>query len=234
MSLRHLLLRFDAPLMAFGGVAVDNFGVVDAWPAASLLTGLIGNALGWDRTETGRLQRLQDRLIFAARLDREGSRLRDFQTAALAHDDKGWTTRGEPEGRAGGAGTFAGMHIRHRDFWADRIVSLALRVSPAEEAPDLDTIAAALERPARPLFIGRKPCLPAAPILAGRCEAETALDAIRVAAAPDGGDHGTPLLFWPATEGGPGPFVERRVYGHRNWRSGVHGGEEIRREGAGT
>jgi CRISPR system Cascade subunit CasD len=230
MSLPHLILRLDAPLMAFGGVAVDNHGVVDNWPAASLLTGVIGNALGWDRTDTTKLQRLQDRLVFAARLDRAGRPLRDFQTAELAQDDSGWTRRGEPEGRAGGAGTFAGMHIRYRDFWADRIVTIALRLSPAAEAPDLDVIATALEYPARPLFIGRKPCLPASPILVGRAQATTALAAVRAAAAPEDKDSAPPRLLWPASENGPGQ-VQRRVYGYRNWISGVHGGEEIWHEG---
>jgi CRISPR system Cascade subunit CasD len=231
VSLRHILLRLDAPLMAFGGVAVDNYGVIEAWPAASLLTGLLGNALGWDRTETEKLQRLQDRLIFAARLDRPGSRLTDFQTADLAQADQGWTTSGIPEGRAGGAGTFAGQHIRYRDYWADRIVSVALRLVPAEEAPDLDSIGSALDKPARPLFIGRKPCLPAAPLLAGNCIADTVLEALRTLAPPPGSDGGPPLLFWPETESGPDSSIRRIVNGRRNWRSGVHGGEEIRREG---
>ena len=46
MTKRHLILRLDAPLMSFGGIAIDQFGVIDTWPHSSLLTGLIGNAWG--------------------------------------------------------------------------------------------------------------------------------------------------------------------------------------------
>ena len=107
--MRHLILNLESPLMAFGGEMIDNYGVIRRFPAASMLTGLFANALGWRRVERERHQRLQDRLIFAARIDREpagGVRLTDFQTAQLNKDDKGWTTRGQPEGRAGGANTY--------------------------------------------------------------------------------------------------------------------------------
>lgn len=45
----HLLL--EGPLLAFGGVRVDQFGPTRDFPAASMLVGLIGNALGWDRSD---------------------------------------------------------------------------------------------------------------------------------------------------------------------------------------
>ena len=101
--MRHLVLNLESPLMAFGGEMIDNYGVIRSFPAASMLTGLFANALGWRRIERGRHQSLQDRLVFAARIDREpagGVRLSDFQTAQLKKNDKGWTTRGQPEGRA--------------------------------------------------------------------------------------------------------------------------------------
>ena len=231
MSHRHLILRLEAPLISFGGVAIDHHGVTDAWPAASLLTGLLGNALGLKRTDAAALDRLQERLVFACRADREGEKLYDYQTAEIKGNDKGWTTRGRPEGRAGGAGTYAGMHIRHRYFWADRAISIALRLEPIDEAPELDTVAAALDRPARPLFFGRKPCLPAARILAGEAAGETALLAL---ATFEPGEEER-AAFAPATEGVAG-FLPRatrelRVSGRRNWTSGVHGGEQRWLEG---
>ncbi len=41
-----LRLRFDAPLMSFGDVIMDRHNVMDRFPRLSLLTGLLGNALG--------------------------------------------------------------------------------------------------------------------------------------------------------------------------------------------
>src|SRR3954465_10821725 len=100
--MQFLLLRLETPLLAFGGEAVDARGVIADFPAASMITGLLANALGFRRSEGERLQRLQDRLIFAARIDRDGERITDFQTAQLGRNDLSWTTRGRPEGRAGG------------------------------------------------------------------------------------------------------------------------------------
>ena len=88
---RHLILNLEAPLMSFGGETIDNLGVIRPFPAVSMLTGLLANALGWRRVERQRHQDLQDRLIFAARIDREphgGLRMTDFQTAKLGASDK--------------------------------------------------------------------------------------------------------------------------------------------------
>ena len=160
----HLLLRLEGPLMAFGGETIDNLGVIRDFPAQSMLTGLIANALGWRREDAAQHDRLQARLVFGARLDRPGTRFTDFQTAELRKDDTAWRTTGIPEGRGGGEGTYKGQHLRYRDHLADAAVLVALRLEPAAEVPTLEDIATALQRPMRPLFLGRKPCVPTAPL----------------------------------------------------------------------
>ena len=67
-----LILRFDAPLMSFGAPIVDNQGEIQPYPALSMMTGLLGNALGFDHSEFDRLERLQERLRYASRQDRRG------------------------------------------------------------------------------------------------------------------------------------------------------------------
>lgn len=219
---RHLLLRLEGPLMAFGGETIDNLGVIRDFPSQSMLTGLIANALGWRREDAAAHDRLQARLVFGSRLDRAGSRFTDFQTAELGRDDRGWTTSGQPEGRAGGEGTYKGQHLRYRDYHADAAVLVALRLEPADEAPSLVAVADALQRPARPLFLGRKPCLPVAPLFAGWIDAPDVLTALRDAAPL--AVNACPRVLWPAGEGElPG---SRRIdlCDERNWSSGVHGG----------
>src|ERR1700679_629804 len=162
---RFLVLRFEGPLLSFGAEAIDNFGVVRDFPAASMLTGLIANALGWRREDRAEHQRLQDRLRFAARLDREGSRFTEFQTAKLDGGAEHWTTRGAVEGRRGGAETYKSPHLRYRDHDADAAVILIVHFTPEAEAPTLDDVAQAFRYPARPLFLGRKPCIPAQPFV---------------------------------------------------------------------
>jgi CRISPR system Cascade subunit CasD len=218
--------------MAFGGETIDNYGVIRPFPAASMITGLLANALGWRRVERERHQALQNRLVFAARIDREpagGVRMTDFQTAQLGANDQGWTIRGRPEGRAGGANTYNAPHLRYRDYWADALVTVALRLEPPEleDEPSLDNLAVALQEPARPLFIGRKPCLPSAPLFAGSKEGDTALDALLAWPLAEGSVTSRPLrLLWPEGEGAAVVEANRRymITDQRQWVSGLHGG----------
>ena len=236
--MRHLILSLEAPLMAFGGETIDNYGVIRWFPSASMLTGLLANALGWRRIERERHQRLQDRLVFAARIDREpatGARLTDFQTAQLSGNDQGWTTRGVPEGRAGGAATYDAPHLRYRDHFADMRASVALRLEPAEETPTLGNLAVALQEPYRPLFIGRKPCLPSASLFGGFVEGDTALAALLATPLSSDAPHlATIRALWPDGEGGT-EITPNRSYmltDQRNWLSGLHGGGRLVCEGA--
>ena len=216
--------------MAFGGETIDNYGVIRPFPSASMLTGLLANALGWRRIERDRHQRLQDRLVFASRIDREpagGTAMTDFQTAQLGANDQGWTTRGVPEGRAGGANTYNAPHLRYRDFWVDMHVSVVCRLEPAAADPTLDALAEALQEPTRPLFIGRKPCLPSESLFSGFVEGDSALAAILSAPLTDAADETAPVrLLWPDGEGAAG-ITPNRTYmltDQRNWISGLHGG----------
>jgi CRISPR system Cascade subunit CasD len=215
----HLLMWLEGPMLAFGGEAVDAIGVVEDFPAASMLTGLLANALGWQRHHRDALDRLQQRLHYAARIDAEGHRLTDFQTAQLGAGDQGWTTRGAPEGRAGA--TYGSPHIRRRDFDADKRVLVALRLDEAAEPPTLADLAQALDEPARPLFLGRKPCLPSTRLNAGLVEAGGLLAALATIPPPKG--HIARVLL-PGTEPAE-PGDETRPWSdQRRFRTGVHGG----------
>jgi CRISPR system Cascade subunit CasD len=177
----HLLLLLEAPLQSWGSTVVDAYGPVDDYPPATLVVGLLANALGYDRTDADKLEALQRRLVMAAAVMRRGERLTDQQNAKLDKNDRGWTTRGRPEGRAGGAGSYDSPHRRFRDYHADALALVALRLDPAGEQPDLDALTEALDWPKRPLFLGRKPCLPSRRILFGRHEASNACEALELA-----------------------------------------------------
>jgi len=235
-DLRWLILHLEAPLVAFGGVAIDQVGVTRDFPAASMLTGMIANALGWERTDWSAHQSLQDRLVFAARRDRENplGLLTDMQNAKLEKNDKGWTTLGKPEGRDGA--TYDSPHRRQRFYHADACVTVALRLQPSDTTPSLNSVIEAFKFPARPIFFGRKPCLPSMPILHGEIRATSAYEALRQLPACDGGQQ-TVRALWPLAEGPTSGGEVHRIFALpdlRNWKTGLHGGTRTVVEGSMT
>lgn len=223
-----LLLRLQAPLISFGAPIIDNFGVIQPYPALSMLCGLLANALGYHHHDFARLERLQARLSYASRQDQRGERIRDFQTVDLNQDfmgdDRAWTSWGKIE--KGGKNT----HIRYRDYWADAAHTVALTLEGAEEAPTLDALAQALREPARPLFIGRKTCVPGEPILLGRVQAASLLDALK--AAPLAGGLSAPRrcqAWWPTSAqqraGAPTDALSQPVTDRRDWKNQIHVGQ---------
>ena len=230
--MRWMHLRFHAPLAAFGGEMIDAHGVIRNVPAQSMLTGLLANALGWTRAMRIQHQALQERIVFGVVWERDvaHSRMTDYQTVQLGKKDRAWTTRGVPAERAGGPATYAGAHQRWRDYHADLRLAVVLRLEPADADPTLDALAEALDRPARPLFIGRKSCLPSSRIFAGwvtdAADACTALRAVTPANA------NRLLAFWPEGEGSAGAVRIINVTDERNWVSGLHGGSRRICEGS--
>ena len=220
---RWLVLRLCAPLMSFGAVAVDQVGPTARWPGASMLTGLLGNALGWDWDDRVAHQTLQDRLRFGAMEMRAGDRLTDTQNVQLGKTDRGWTTRGAPEGRTGAS--YDAPHRRRRDYLVDASYLVVMTLDPPDATPTLDEAAAALDRPARPLFLGRKPCLPAQSLNAGEVRGATVHDAL---GALD--RDGPRPAVWPLGEG-PNGARAMDVADRRVWSSGLHGGTRAIVEG---
>ncbi len=253
----HVILLLDAPLMAFGIPQIDEIGRTGQFPGRSQIAGLIGNALGWTHGDTGLLQGLQSRLSIASVLLREGEAVRDFQTVDLGQpflDGAGWTTRGVPEQREGGSAA-TGTHIRQRWYRADAVVLVAVGLRPADGEdgqPDIAAVATALESPARPLFIGRKTCLPSLPPFAGTVTASDPLAALAegmrlppVAARRleiTGRNRGEDALLteWPArlpipavlrSPAVPDGYDEDVVFDSRDWANQLHGGtRRVRRQ----
>ena len=230
---RHLVLRLASPLIAFGGETIDNLGVIRDFPALSMVTGLIANALGWDRGQAQEHNHLQQRLRMGCVLAPGAQRVQDYQTALLYEGDASWTTLGEKEGREkspsyspDGNGRKVLTVQRYRDYHADLCAWVAIALHPADDAPTLEAIAAALDKPARPLFIGRKPCLPTDRLVAGwqtASDVRSALQAIVTErAAPATATDWQ--AQWPDGEGTqPGDRL-LDICDERNWISGVHGG----------
>ena len=178
MTQRYAMLILDAPMMSFGSEAVDSRRPTALFPGRSMLTGLVANALGWSRLDFNRMQKLQERVRYAAALSDSVLVMQDFQTAKLNKNDRMWTTSGQPEGRGGGSDSYNSPELRYLDYIVDAEVCVALRLENAEQYPTLDDIAHALRMPARSLHIGRKNCVPTGMIFQDFVVTDTATEAL--------------------------------------------------------
>lgn len=234
-----LLLRFDAPMMSFGTVAVDAIGHTSPFPGRSLLTGLLGNALGFDHRDGERLTRLQSRIRHAVRRDSGGEIRTDYQTVDLGQafllDEVAWTSWGRLDPRGGSSENKVGTHIRRRDYLVDSVFTLALTLTPTDDSPDVDALEAALRRPARPLYLGRKCCIPASPLLLGRVRAPSLVQAVREAPPPKvpRQDGSAMRLWWPEGDEPTSEATSHRVTitDARDWFNQVHVGTHVMYEG---
>lgn len=233
--MRILVLRFDAPLMSFGSVRIDHLNRTDRFPYRAMLTGLLANALGLEHSDVEVLESLQRRLRYAARLDQSGEPLIDYQTVDLSQpsmDDRmAWTMRGKLE--SGGAGTL----IRYRHYLAGALVTVVLTLTSEAEEPTLAAVEHALRFPARPLFLGRKCCIPSAPIFLRATDASSLKEAIAEEPFAEGalnasfGDRHVPAI-WPAEEGGDSEQTVKTVrFEDRDWANAGHVGRRFYLEG---
>lgn len=230
-----LLLRLEAPLMAFGGISVDAHRVTEVLPYRSLLVGLFGNALGYEHREADRLNALQARLVHASRADVPGEPHRDYQTVDLGQPhliNGAWTTRGRVEKRGGGSSE--GTTIRYMHYRADAVVTVAVQLA-AGEGPTVEDLGAALRRPARPLFLGRKACVPARPLFLDLITASDVLAALLAAplSARVRGDEefADALTRWPSALGPRSGSRAVPKFEDRDWVQQVHLGRSWSEEG---
>jgi CRISPR system Cascade subunit CasD len=231
----YSILRFEAPMMSFGAPIVSEEGLIQPFPALSMMTGLLANALGYDHSEAEKHERLQQAISYAVREDVPSEKIVDYQTVWLGKKDdprrpdhdghlyakgkKGshaWTTWGYLDQR--GSGNTDTTNIRNREYWADAQYTVALHVDglPPEDVKD------ALVRPERPLFIGRKPCLPAKRIFQGTVDAPSPQSALQLPdTIPTDEDDNkvVPTRIWYESDDG------KPVTDARDWTNQVHVGE---------
>lgn len=231
-STEFLILRLESPLQSWGTVAVDPVRPTSGFPTRSALAGLIASALGWRYRDGAKTTALQDHLRMAVREERRGNLTRDFQTADLgAVGQEGWTRWGV-EKRGGSAAR--DTHLLEKWYLAGAAFTAAITLTRGAPA-ELHQVQEALQRPARPLFLGRKSCLPASPLLAGRIEAESPFDALQrwplLGGHAPSGDDPIRLRCWYGEGEGPPEGEPREVWDRRDFVSDRFAGSRWIRTG---
>lgn len=183
--MKFLLFRLYAPLASWGDVAVGEFRPTHGYPGRSALLGLIGAALGVERSDEDGHRRLDEALAFAVAVHSEGALLRDYHTAqvpgAAALKKRPHRTRADeltlPRHELN-------TILSSRDYRQDAVSIAGACLRAGHIAPELETILTALQRPRFNLYLGRKACPPALPLSPQVVEADTFRAAIATAVFP--------------------------------------------------
>lgn len=156
-----VFLRLEGVLQAWGDTSKFVIRRTMDAPTKSGVLGLLCSAMGLSRhAARERLPKL-NRLAMGVRIDRHGTRWWDYHTVGAGI---GVTTAG------GGLkiGT-EGTVVTRREYLADASFLVALQ-GDAELVYDIATV---IRLPKRPVFLGRRSCLPSLPVFAAPREGET-------------------------------------------------------------
>lgn len=168
-----ILLRLEGPLQSWGARSRWDVRDTAAEPTKSGVIGLIGCALGYPVGDP-RLESLSSSLAFGVRADEPGRILRDFQTVSgfLPTADGRFRHSGVAVGGSLGRieadpDAIPAIIVSPRYYLEDAsfLAAVAPRPEGGIDVAGLQRIRSALRRPAWPLYLGRKACIPTRPIL---------------------------------------------------------------------
>lgn len=137
-----LLLRLAAPLQAWGSSSKFIVRSTEREPTKSGVVGMIAAAMGIQRNDDAKKLAPLAQLRFGVRADKEGILLKDF------HMVHGYKT----------------ADVTERYYLSDAVF---LAVLECDDKKLLEEIAAALQKPVYPLYLGRKSCPPTLPVVLG-------------------------------------------------------------------
>lgn len=168
-DIKCLALRLEGPLQSWGFDSQYNRRNTGLMPTKSAIAGMCCAAFGYERggkKEATFLAEFEGVRMTAIAIPRNGSRkplavrrLQDYHTVQNTKTAKG---------------DMKDCHITHRQYLTDASFGVVL----AGENELLNKISEKLEDPVWGLWLGRKTCIPTAPVLAGLCD--TREDALKL------------------------------------------------------
>ncbi len=156
------MFQLYGPLASWGDIAVGEIRPTQARPAQSAIAGLLAAAFGIKRGEEDRHIQISRQHGMAFCVQWAGEEMRDYHTiqAPKAKKGEGCSSRRE-ELLSSELGTI----LSYRDYRADALYLTAVWAKKEAQASfSLEEIKQALQRPAFPLYLGRKSCPPGLPL----------------------------------------------------------------------
>lgn len=203
-----LILRLEGALQSWGDHSKWDVRDSGDFPSKSGIVGLLACAMGMERGDPD-IPALSSALRMAVRADRPGVRMLDFHTV-----------QGHPLYNAAGKPRQSNTILSPRWYLQDAGFLVAL------DLPEywLERVVAALKRPAWPIYLGRKNCVPSRPVLEEVTQAYSGLmDAIRhyPVCARKGDTPTVRSLYYECETAGDGTGsytrADERISGDRNF-----------------
>ncbi|CBL44345.1 CRISPR-associated protein, CT1976 [gamma proteobacterium HdN1] len=216
----YLLLRLYGPLASWGEIAVGESRHSAVHPSRSALLGLLGAALGIERHDDAGQQALIQGYRFGIKLECVGSPLRDYHTVQTGVPPRKFQFRSRRQELAADK---IDTILSTREYRCDSLALVAVEAMPGAPV-NLISLAEALRRPHFALYLGRKSCplaLPLLPQVISAPSLRVALDGVEWPSLLGLLDRRQPKQAWP-TRGDRQAFRsgQTRYY----WEDGMQAG----------
>lgn len=168
--MEYLLFRLYGPMAAWGDIAVGEQRPSHGQPSKSAVMGLLAAALGIRREEEERHDRLNSEVGFAVRVDAPGELLRDYHTTQVpprARKTVFYTRQDELTAEK------LNTILSQRDYRTDACYTVALWLNTESDSGSLQLFKQALQQPKFVLYLGRKSCPLALPLVPQIVQAKT-------------------------------------------------------------
>jgi CRISPR system Cascade subunit CasD len=178
-----LVFQLYGAMAAWGDIAVGEQRPTTSQPSKSAILGLIAAALGIRRDEDDKHTALAEAYGFAVRVDGAGVMLRDYHTTQEAKNTKRlkhlYTRRDELADKDN-----TGTILSSRDYRCDGVYTVCLweigeQKEQTEKPPSLTELRDALCKPKFTLYLGRKSCPLALPVVGQILAANTIESALQ-------------------------------------------------------
>lgn len=158
-----LFLRLEGSLQSWGERGRWSVRDTATEPTKSGVIGLIACALGYREDEW--IRPLSQKTRMGVRIDAPGRIITDYHTIGGGYDSPILlTAEAKPKKTPSGQ---PHTELSNRDYLCDASFLVALQVREDSDNKLIDQMAAGLQQPVWPLFLGRKSCPPSTPVFAG-------------------------------------------------------------------
>jgi CRISPR system Cascade subunit CasD len=184
-----LFLKLEGPMQSWGERSRWSERDSAAEPTKSGVVGLLGCALGW--ADDDDLRGLSQAIRLGVRIDRPGEVMIDYHTIV------GGVMSAEGKVKRNATTKQAETVVTRRTYLVDAVFLAAIQSTPEWIA----RLAAAVQVPCWPIFLGRKSCPPTRPVYAGEGDFEDLETALREAPIGRPADVLRAVIEMPAGEG---------------------------------